>query len=698
MSASPGPGEVDPGGIDLVALAVLPMFDDDDDGGGAGGGVAGLVPLARTLVALDSPEGLAGLSAGDLVDAARVFARLEAYAAGGLRRVAAQLERCSELTERVVTVSAQRRDAEAGRDVTGPPATRTFRVTQTASDELMMCLGISRREANRLVAEGRAYGGDLSVVGEAVAEGYLSAPKASRLFEALVEEPLEVALSVCEDLVPIAPALPAAEVERRARRLVIAADPARAVERHERARGYRNVSPVRLLPDGMARIVVTSSVADVTTVHTVCDRAARAAKAGGDQRTLDQLRADTLVTLASGAITVGSALSGTTTAVAGPTPAATPAPTPAASETTAPGTRAEPGEASDDEPPWSVHPVPEAVSDGAGGGEASGSGVEVRHPGAGSATQDGPGADRDERGPLLSSVVTDRFDARGAHTLLVRRGLLEQPADDIDNTAPDPAGTAEDAGNGVDGGDDVESARAGRWAEDAESSLDHDAPAAGPETGALTGPGTSSGSSCGPGGSGWLPRGLAQDWADFLTPATDPAVPRAPEPPPVPRPEDREPVRLGWLAPEIAGIGPLDHATVRRLAQHPPPWLRVVLLDTPVPEAGAQLPAESGYHPSAALHRAVARAHPTCVAPGCFVPAGACQDDHVVPYPQGTTSLENLRPLCLRHHVLKTHRGHHYTADARGVVWTTATGHRYLTTPAGATIRLGRTDLNLPGP
>lgn len=86
------------------------------------------------------------------------------------------------------------------------------------------------------------------------------------------------------------------------------------------------------------------------------------------------------------------------------------------------------------------------------------------------------------------------------------------------------------------------------------------------------------------------------------------------------------------------------------------------------------------------------------MAPGCFVPAGACQDDHVVPYPQGTTSLENLRPLCLRHHVLKTRRGHHYTADARGVVWTTATGHRYLTTPAGATIRLGRTDLNLPGP
>ncbi|WP_454293863.1 HNH endonuclease signature motif containing protein [Salana multivorans] len=98
-------------------------------------------------------------------------------------------------------------------------------------------------------------------------------------------------------------------------------------------------------------------------------------------------------------------------------------------------------------------------------------------------------------------------------------------------------------------------------------------------------------------------------------------------------------------------------------------------------------PAEDGYLPSAGLRRAVNRIHSTCVAPTCSIPSSSCQPDHVIPYPTGRTELGNLLPLCARHHLLKTHRGHSYTHDhERGTVtWTTATGHTYIRDPGGIT-------------
>jgi hypothetical protein len=47
--------------------------------------------------------------------------------------------------------------------------------------------------------------------------------------------------------------------------------------------------------------------------------------------------------------------------------------------------------------------------------------------------------------------------------------------------------------------------------------------------------------------------------------------------------------------------------------------------------------------------------HGTCQAPGCMVPAGRCDIDHRIPYPDGPTHGENLGPLCRRHHSMKGH-------------------------------------------
>jgi hypothetical protein len=47
--------------------------------------------------------------------------------------------------------------------------------------------------------------------------------------------------------------------------------------------------------------------------------------------------------------------------------------------------------------------------------------------------------------------------------------------------------------------------------------------------------------------------------------------------------------------------------------------------------------------------------HGTCQAPGCMVPAGRCDIDHRIPYPDGPTTGDTLGPLCRRHHSMKGH-------------------------------------------
>ncbi|WP_123740177.1 HNH endonuclease signature motif containing protein [Salana multivorans] len=590
----------------VAELAALRIVDDD-------GAAVGLVPLARGLAAADSWESWRGMSDADVVDAAAAFARLEAYAASGLRRAAAELETRSDLAERFVAASERQREAEQGRDVMVPARTRVFRTTETASDELMMRLGISRRAANRLIAEGKAFRGALAPVGDALSTGDLAVPKATRLFDVLVDEPLEVCLAVAEEIVPVAAGLTPAEVERRARRLLIEVDPAAAVERRERARRYRNVSQVQSLADGMARLTFTSTLVDVAAVHTVCDLAARAARAGGDPRTLDQLRADTLTDLAQAALARGSL------AAVGPTAA---------------GERAE---APMTEVPETEVPETDGPDVNAGRDVAAGRGV---------AASSDVGA--------AAAGRARSFAARPARTLLIRRSLVES----VDGDDALPAGAA-------DAWADVLYGLHGTGDEPAVSSTRRPGPNPTPRP-----------PDAGPG-----------------APRLHPPHRRVPpEPPAVPPPELRSVRRLGWHVPELVGYGPLDHATARALAADPPRWLRVVLLDSPSSRTGEAAPSEPGYHPSAALRRLVHRDHPTCVAPVCQVPADTCQDDHVLPYPRGGTDVTNLRPLCLRHHVLKTHRGHTYSVDhATGLLtWTTATGHRYRRTPSGDTLHLGR--------
>ena len=61
--------------------------------------------------------------------------------------------------------------------------------------------------------------------------------------------------------------------------------------------------------------------------------------------------------------------------------------------------------------------------------------------------------------------------------------------------------------------------------------------------------------------------------------------------------------------------------------------------------------------------------------------------DHTIPYNQGgTTSTDNLAPLCRYHHRLKTHAGYTYEQLRPGTyLWRTRTGARLLRDPGGTT-------------
>ena len=101
----------------------------------------------------------------------------------------------------------------------------------------------------------------------------------------------------------------------------------------------------------------------------------------------------------------------------------------------------------------------------------------------------------------------------------------------------------------------------------------------------------------------------------------------------------------------LAGYGPITAAAVREL--EPTSRLRRLLVE---PHTGKVLDVgTTSYQPTAQIARHVRALHPRCTFPTCEQPARRSELDHVLPYPLGPTSTDNLRPRCKRHHLLKHH-------------------------------------------
>ena len=102
------------------------------------------------------------------------------------------------------------------------------------------------------------------------------------------------------------------------------------------------------------------------------------------------------------------------------------------------------------------------------------------------------------------------------------------------------------------------------------------------------------------------------------------------------------------------------------------------------PATGAVLDVgRTRYPPAAALADLVRLRDRTCRFPGCRQPAHRCDLDHVIPWPAGPTSADNLAALCRHHHRLKHQTSWTVRAGPGAELeWTSPTGHRYGTDPA----------------
>ena len=130
----------------------------------------------------------------------------------------------------------------------------------------------------------------------------------------------------------------------------------------------------------------------------------------------------------------------------------------------------------------------------------------------------------------------------------------------------------------------------------------------------------------------------------------------------------------------LEGYGPICPEQTRRIAHaHAARWrFLLTASDGTVVDASSRT-----YTPGAAVKRLTELKHTTCAFPHCAMPADRCDLDHNQPFAKGgPTSVNNLAPLCRKHHLGKTHRHWDLRRTGDSITWTSSrTGRSYTTTP-----------------
>ncbi len=218
-----------------------------------------------------------------LVEVVAARARMEAH------QHAAMLDAVAELATRPEM-------APDWSPLAGAPPTHP----SVAADELAMRLGWARVSANKAVNRALLLNGMLTATGQALDTGHIDAAKADVIATGLTDLPYQAAHAVETAVLPDAAQCSRTQLEQRVAREVRLADPDGEAGRHTLARRGRRVTHPRRRPHGMAAMWVVLAPEDATRIDGVLDHTARAAKALGDPRTLDQLRADGLRDLVVG--------------------------------------------------------------------------------------------------------------------------------------------------------------------------------------------------------------------------------------------------------------------------------------------------------------------------------------------------------------------------------------------------------------
>jgi hypothetical protein len=501
-----------------------------------------------------------------------------------------------------------------------------------AGDELAMRLGWSLMTANKTVHRALTLDGMLAATREALETGHIDAGKTEVLAAALIDLPYQAAHAVEDAVLPDAAQCSRRQLEQRVAREVRIADPTGEAGRNTRARCSRRVTRPRRRPHGMAAMWVVLAAEDATRVDGVLHHTARTAKALGDPRTLDQLRADALRDLVVGDVPESD----------GPAfEVHLDPPTPVPTQRRA--SRRWPDTTTRGAPTRPAEPIPTATLTPVGQPEAG------TAPTAPTTTASTPrGTEPRETAPT-GSTPTEPVRRTG-------------PAVSTPPTEPPPDTTSTEAAPGT-------------------------TPTATAPSPTPTEPAPSS-TSTEPTPTATVP---AVPASDLITAAARRSCTRCTGRPGA---EVRLTIAASTLlglddAPaDLDGYGPIDAVRARALADGGI-WRRIVTDPTTgqVLDVGRQR-----YRPPAGLVEFVRTRDTTCAAPGCTVPARSADLDHTIEYhprpgdppdtPLGRTDADNLGPLCHRHHRLKTDGGFRLRQISSGLFeWITPTGHRYLTRP-----------------
>src|SRR6478736_4811870 len=517
-----------------------------------------------------------------------------------------------------------------------------------AGDELAMRLGWPRVTATKTVQRAVVLDGMLGATREALEVGHLDAAKAGVLAAALTDLPFQVAHAVEDAVLPDADRCSVAQLRQRVEQEIRLVDPDGAADRHDRARCTRKVSHPRPQPDGMASMWLVLDAADAIRVDGVLTHAAKTAKALGDGRTLDQLRADGLRDLVVGDVPESDG--------------------PAFEVHLTPGLPEPP----QPKPSWNgalftdrdglvlarpVEPIPVATLTPLDDAAAHAA-PDLRHPASPRGAPDGP------TGTQTDTGTDTEADARTATE--VETGTetgTETGVDTRTSTVP----TAPAAPTGTTSG--------------ALTSATAPGAPTGATSGALT-VATAPGAPAGATAPALAPTGAAPARRACTRCAGRPgAEVRITIPASTLLGLDDQPAHLD-------GHGPIDAVQARALAIGGV-WQRIVTdpLTDRVLDVGRER-----YRPPTALAELIRTRDKTCAAPGCRVPACGCELDHTQEFhpqpggdpdaPLGGTDAANLGPVCHRHHRLKTDGGFRLRQISPGLFeWITPTGHRYLSRP-----------------
>jgi len=261
-----------------VSVLECGLQEDLLDRAGAG---AAAVTLLEDFAELEANEGA-------LVASVRAAARAESHAAALKARYAARLAQSAQLTHPSYTG-----------------------VIDVAAEEIALALRVTRVEAERLVAVGKAITGALWATGDALDAGHITFTKAWVIADCLAGKDLAIAIAVQERALERAPERTAPELRRDIERMLVEFDPEAADERAASAAAKRTVGRPRPAGDGMARMSLFLPAPDAVALDVALDSAATAARAAGDCRTTGQLRADVLAEWAATAATSGTTLTTT---------------------------------------------------------------------------------------------------------------------------------------------------------------------------------------------------------------------------------------------------------------------------------------------------------------------------------------------------------------------------------------------------